>query len=171
MSAFVKDFSKKDARILLEAMEKEAHPWAVQEALRRLRFSAETSTKASRARSAAREVKQSKHELRVEKRSKVYVAVEKRAGGRCEMCGMEFSDADPPELDHQEGRGRSESVETTWLLHRSCHRLKTNNDPSAAHWLEKIVAHAERYVYRKTAARARARLEGIVAARERESAR
>lgn len=170
MSAFCKDFSKKDARILLEAMEKEAHPWAVQEALRRLRQSAEPSTKTSRARTAARVEKKSAHEVRVERRSNLYVACEKRAGGRCEMCGMEFSDADPPQMDHAEGKARSERLDTVWMVHRSCHNRHTNPE-NAREWLEAWVAHCRRYRYFSAARRAEGRLEGIVSAREREAAR
>lgn len=83
-----------------------------------------------------------------------------RSRGCCEACGTSFGVGMPAELDHFWGRVRvAQSDENCWLLCWLCHRQKTNNTPSAAHWLRAFVAHAERYGFIAEAAKARARLE------------
>lgn len=62
-----------------------------------------------------------------------------RADGKCECgCGRAFTPFDPAEWDHWLGgngrRRQKESVETTWMLIRSCHQQRTRNWPSAEHW-------------------------------------
>lgn len=112
---------------------------------------------------AARKQARAKVELRREKFSKVRRAVEKRASGLCEACGAAFSDVDPGECDHAFGganRRSLESVEGCWLIHgRSCHRLKTANDPSALHWLCLFREHATRYGYFAMAREAEKRID------------
>jgi hypothetical protein len=91
--------------------------------------------------------------------------VEKRAAGNCECCGEAFTSFDPPEWDHFFGRGKGrpeETVATTWMLRRSCHREKTANRPDAAYWLERFITHAVLHGHESEVERARARLEGIV---------
>lgn len=85
----------------------------------------------------------------------IRAAVMERAGGRCEHCGWAFQPFNPGELDHFFGRARAESVETCWALCRDCHREKTQNDPSAVHWLESFAELAEGLGYTYSAARAR----------------
>lgn len=84
-------------------------------------------------------------------------AVLERAGGTCECgCGQPLFRA---EIDHAFGRARAEeSLETCWALTPRCHFAKTNNSPSAAHWLTRFEAHAEAHGYFAAAARARTRL-------------
>lgn len=72
---------------------------------------------------------------------------------RCRTQGSEF--------DHFFGRARSESVETCWFLCTACHRLKTENKPSSAWWLEAFLSHAELYGYTDAAERAKARLNFV----------
>jgi 5-methylcytosine-specific restriction endonuclease McrA len=86
-------------------------------------------------------------------------AVMARASNRCECgCGLQFegdfwrSYANEAELDHMFGRGRAkQSVRNTWALARACHRRKTLNTPSAAHWLNLFIAHAEKHGYSEEA--------------------
>lgn len=72
-----------------------------------------------------------------------------RAGGRCEACGVDVPEK-LLELDHIFGRGRSEHIETVWMLCRSCHREKTNNSPSHMAWLERAFEWAGRRGFGRT---------------------
>ena len=92
-----------------------------------------------------------------------------RARGRCECCSRPFAPGvAAATLDHFFGRARAEeSAATCWLLRADCHRAKTDNAPSAREWHERWIRHAERHGYVAEAARARARLEGIITLRER----
>jgi hypothetical protein len=92
-------------------------------------------------------------------------AIKDRSEGRCEVCG-----AAGEQFDHAEGRKHSESLETVWHLCAFCHFKKTNNQPSARHWLEAFIRHCARYEYREPAIRAHRRLDGMVAVREAEKA-
>lgn len=86
-------------------------------------------------------------------------AVMARAGGRCENCNLPESRA-PLELDHQWGRGRiRQESHNCWALCRSCHRAKTDNNPSRVAWLEAFRLHASRCGYREEAAKARRYIE------------
>lgn len=97
--------------------------------------------------------------------SAIYLAVEKRAAGRCEACAIDHdhvlgggaawtNPADPPELDHWMGgngrRRQLQSVATCWMLHRSCHRLRQAGSPSAAAWNTLFEKHCRIYGYRFT---------------------
>lgn len=68
-----------------------------------------------------------------------------RADFHCE-CGCGFwLQFDAGQLDHFWGRGKvRQSVKNTWLLAAHCHRAKTNNEPSATHWLAAYAAHSEK---------------------------
>ena len=90
-------------------------------------------------------------------------AIIRRADGLCEACRVRPAGR----IDHFEGRARSESLETCWHLCVLCDNAKTVNRPSARHWLESFIRHAESHGYTAAAERARARLDGIVAVRER----
>ena len=77
---------------------------------------------------------------------KIANAVIERAGSHCECCNRPFiGDEGPfrPTIDHMQGRGRSESVETCWVLRWACHEEKTLNEPSASYWLAKFALHAK----------------------------
>lgn len=97
-----------------------------------------------------------------EETAAIRAAVMKRAGKYCEAC---LSFCPSPEMDHFFGRVRAaQSERSCWSLCRLCHREKTNNAPSAAHWLEAFVAHCERHGYREEAGMAVRRL-GMVQAK------
>lgn len=81
---------------------------------------------------------------------KVAEAVVERAAGRCECCDRPFLGDEGPfrlTIDHMQGRGRSESVETCWALRAQCHEQKTLNDPGASYWLAKFALFAKRHGY------------------------
>ena len=92
-------------------------------------------------------------------------AIVRRADGLCEACRVRPA----ARIDHFFSRGRAESLETCWHLCVECDIDKTYNRPAASHWLLSFVCHAESHGYTAAAERARARLEGIVAVREREA--
>jgi hypothetical protein len=75
----------------------------------------------------------------------IRAAVFVRAGGWCECkCGRRLTENS--QLDHAFGRSRApESVATTWALRIECHDQKTQNRPSAAHWLKRFGEHCKRY--------------------------
>lgn len=89
-------------------------------------------------------------------------AVLARAAGVCECgCGdpLVLSFDGVAELDHFFGRARvPEAVSNCWALRRNCHGEKTDNRPSAASWLQKFIAHANRHGYENEAGRAWTRL-------------
>lgn len=89
-----------------------------------------------------------------EETARIRAAVEARAEGCCEYCSSTFSFPDPAEMDHWLGgsgrRRQEQSVETCWLLHRNCHRLRQEALPSAAHWNENFKRHCKKYGYRFT---------------------
>lgn len=98
--------------------------------------------------SAAKKTEKKRRDRAVET-SDIYAQVEARAQGRCEACLAPFSKADPQHLDHWRGRGKArQTVENTWMLHKTCHRNKTDNRPDALTWLEKFIAHCTRHGYR-----------------------
>jgi 5-methylcytosine-specific restriction endonuclease McrA len=115
--------------------------------------------------------KRAKRVSKREKRAEVREAVMNRSVGLCEACVKDLTLTDPGELDHFFGKARAESVESCWLLCRACHRAKTDNNPSAAWWLDRFDAHARFYGYTAESKRARARLEGICAVRKAEAGR
>jgi 5-methylcytosine-specific restriction endonuclease McrA len=107
----------------------------------------------------ARKEKTAKRATKKEKTATVRQAVVLRADNCCEWCSRPGTDFEALELDHFEGRARSETLESCWLLCRGCHRQKTNNAPSAAWWLEAFRMHCERNGYAAQARRAANRLE------------
>lgn len=72
--------------------------------------------------------------------------VAERAGDICECgCGRSFVGyGGNAQLDHFDGKARSESFEACWLIRADCHRSKGLSIPSAKHWLEKFRAHCIR---------------------------
>jgi hypothetical protein len=95
--------------------------------------------------------------------AKVYEAVAARSEGRCEECQHLFGATltTRPELDHAEGRSRSESVATCWMLCGACHHAKTRNDPSAAWWLAAFALHCQKHDYGEPLKRALTRLQFV----------
>jgi hypothetical protein len=93
--------------------------------------------------------------------ARVYNEVESRAAGHCEQCGHSFGVGlkDRATLDHFEGRARSETIETCWLLCWNCHSAKGLNDPSAAYWMVRFCIHAKKHGYLETLERTLKRLE------------
>lgn len=93
----------------------------------------------------------------------IYAEVEKRAGERCEACGILFAAfGRGPELDHAAGRGKAkQSVENCWLICRRCHYERTNSIPSQAYWLNAFIRHATKHGYKAEATRADNRLYAI----------
>lgn len=88
----------------------------------------------------------SKRLTKKEETAKVYSWVENRAAGKCEACGMSFSELVRPELDHFAGRIRvKQSPDNCWMLGTHCHKQKTLNLPSAEYWLEKFISHCDRW--------------------------
>ncbi len=96
-----------------------------------------------------------KRTTKKEARASVREAVARRAGGRCEACGRHENAVAPLEADHMWGRARSESLESVWLVCRPCHRAKTDNSPTRAHWLTGFRYHCERHGYDAELAKAR----------------
>ena len=92
---------------------------------------------------------------------RIRAAVCVRADGRCEnpRCAVWVGfDVESGEMDHAASRRVAQSVENCWLLCRVCHRKRTDNTPSAAHWLELFATHARRYGYSSEVARVESRL-------------
>lgn len=77
----------------------------------------------------------------------LYQALAARARGRCECCGEPFgSGFAAPTVDHFFGRSKANEVEfTCWVLRADHHRAKTDNYPSARHWLTKFIRHCGRW--------------------------
>lgn len=115
---------------------------------------------AQKPKTSARKKTERKRRTKKEETAAIREAVFARAGGRCEACSLPFGDLDPGELDHFFGRGKEpQSVENCWALCHTCHRLKTDNRPDAAHWIEVFLALvAEAYGYREATTKARNRL-------------
>jgi hypothetical protein len=70
-----------------------------------------------------------------------------RARGKCECCGQPFGFGfAAPTVDHMFGRAKAEEIEfNCWVLRGDHHAAKTDNKPSAIHWLLKFIAHCGRY--------------------------
>lgn len=94
---------------------------------------------------------------------KLRTAVFRRASEACEGCGRHITE-ETGHLDHFFGRAKAEeSLENCWALCLACDDAKTVNRPSAAHWLERFITHADRYAYEAAAERAHAKLLVLVA--------
>lgn len=119
------------------------------------------SSKATRAKSARRQEKKARKATKREAFRDVRALVVERAEGRCE-CGH-HAPATGHEADHFWGRARAESVESVWLLNSLCHKSKTLNQPSRAHWLQLFANHCDRHGYATEAAKARRELEAMAA--------
>ncbi len=70
-----------------------------------------------------------------------------RADGLCE-CGCGSFLGDGGHMDHFFGRAKVEElVINCWALCLACDDAKTNNRPSAIHWLERFSSHCAKYGY------------------------
>lgn len=89
----------------------------------------------------------------------VAAAVAKRAGGQCEACSRWVGEnGELGHRDHIWGRAKApESVRNVWLLCVKDDHDKTNNIPSAIHWLNLFASHAIRHGYTEEAERAETR--------------
>ncbi len=144
--------SLKAAKALLES------PWQLTGPAREeLRRAAEKAGRAKATRASRERPKAAKLRAKRAATSAVYDAVAERAGQVCECgCGRWFRGLHgAQQLDHYEGRARSESVDTCWMLRSDCHARKTANSPSAVWWRSRFLEHCKRYDYREAAARAR----------------
>jgi hypothetical protein len=115
---------------------------------------------------AAKKRKAAKKTTKKEQTAAIRESVMWRAGGLCECgCGRQlnanqFSYA--AELDHFFPKARTrQTVKTCWALTLHCHRRKTDNNPSAEHWLERFITHAEAHGYREEAGMATRRLASL----------
>jgi hypothetical protein len=117
--------------------------------------------------SSARKKTQARKRTRRAETKSIREAVAARANGFCECgCGRVTRWA-VGHLDHFFGRGKTpQSVENCWWLAPECDRAKTENVPNAAHWLQLFIKRCDRHGHFFEAAKARARLEGIVSLRE-----
>ena len=97
-----------------------------------------------------------------EETRRIRQAVWARSLDRCEVCGA-WLGAHGGELDHHQSRRVPQAVSNTWRLCTPCHRLRTDNAPSAAHWCRIIIEFCERYGYTIEAERAGARLQSLAA--------
>lgn len=131
-------------------------------AYKQLAAALKVSDKKKLARKTRAAAQKSKWKTRKERFSAIRSQVEKRAGGFCEGCGSRLSDFDPGEADHFWGRARAESVDTVWLLDRSCHRNKTAGSPSREFWMEAFGAHCAENGYGAQAARVDRELDSLV---------
>lgn len=91
-------------------------------------------------------------------------AVFERAENNCEGgCGRWIT-PDDAHLDHFFGRvRRQESVSNCWALCITCDHAKTNNQPSAEHWLNRFIVHCETHGYLPEIELAEARLDCLKA--------
>ncbi len=114
---------------------------------------------------AARKVKRAKKATKREQTSAIRFAVAERAHGKCECCGQFLVFANGvsySEMDHFWGRAKAvQSAQNCWMLCRDCHYLKTNNDPSAAHWLNKYLDHSITHGHSREASKAGSRLQAL----------
>lgn len=153
--------SRRDAEAIASLVETRHPGWLAnqQDAIDRLRAALAPKPKRTAAKKERRARVASKRAAKREETAAIYAAAEARAAGKCEACGEWFWDGDPAELDHALGRGRyRQSISNCWLLHRSCHRRKTDNMPSAAAWLFRLEDHFTRHEYRVEADIVRGRL-------------
>lgn len=111
---------------------------------------------------ANRKRRTAKKSTKREETAAIREAVMRRANGRCEVCCALDLRLAPLQLDHFFGRVRvKQSVKNCWALCGPCHRMKTENDPSAADWLKWFIVHATRYGHHDEARLAQNRLEAI----------
>lgn len=154
--------SLKDARCLLDICDGGAGCYGPdhEDAERHLKAAVDHATRVRPALRAAKQRREVKRKTKRERTSEIREEVMKRAGLVCECgCGRWFRGFNgAAQLDHYDGRARSESVETCWALRADCHREKTDGVPSSIEWHERFLAHAQRHGYATAAICARRRI-------------
>lgn len=95
--------------------------------------------------------REEKAETRKDARAEIRARVVERADGYCEACRLPFTPANPGELDEFLGgfgrRQQMMAVETSWLIHATCHREKTDNRPNARTWICLFLVHCSKWGY------------------------
>lgn len=98
------------------------------------------------------------------KTSEIRSAAFARSRNFCECGCRRYITEESGRLDHFFGRAKAaQSIENCWALHLLCDVQKTHNQPKASLWLEKFIAHCQRYGYAKEEERALAKLQALVA--------
>ncbi len=89
-------------------------------------------------------------------------AVFRRADGCCECgCGR-FISEETGRLDHAFGRAKAaQSISNTWALAIPCDEARTANCPTAALWLHRFIAHADRHGYEIESNRAASKVAAL----------
>ena len=86
-----------------------------------------------------------------------------RSQGRCEGCCKFLAD-EVGEMDHMWGRAKvAQQVSNCWRLCTPCHRAKTDNRPSRANWLHRILFVVNQHDYTDEKERCLARLAVLTA--------
>ena len=97
---------------------------------------------------AARARRDEKRTTRREEMAALREAVMKRAGGKCEACGMSSTRLHCDHWQGGVGRRRAEqSIATTWALCPSCDFARTRNNPDAETWNRTFAAHCAEHGY------------------------
>lgn len=94
--------------------------------------------------------REGKRAKRNAKTAAIRVGAEQRAGGLCEAGDGPFTQFDQGELDHFDcgtGKSQRQTLKNCWFIHGSCHRARTHNRPSTAHWNGLFRVHCERHSY------------------------
>jgi hypothetical protein len=92
-----------------------------------------------------RAAKREKKKTKRDETAAIREAVLERAGDQCEFI---YPSGDrcshfAEEMDHFFSRRNGQSVSSCWGLCGAHHRLKTDNSPSAAYWLESFIDHCQ----------------------------
>lgn len=149
--------SAKTARWLLDMYERA--PASNNVVVQELRAALAKLSRVRTRKAPTKKAKTAKRKTKRQATKDVHAAVWARSGGRCEACEKFLGSFDPGEMDHFEGKARSESAETCWRLCASCHRRKHAAEPSRASWLRAFLAHCCRYDYTAPALKASDELE------------
>ena len=120
---------ERDAALKVAVKKLEAHGYKREAAKLREMVSKKAPPKRTGSLPTSGERRASKKQAHAEETSTIRAAVMARADGRCEACGMHVRAGDRLELDHLlRGAGvrrQEQSVQTTWAIHLSCHRART----------------------------------------------
>lgn len=153
--------SLKTARALLSHLD--TKPWGIPESCgEEIRREIAALARKSLKKSPARKEKRAKRETKKDETTALREMLLRRAGGQCESCCGGFTPADDAEMDHFWGRGKQrQSKANCWLIHRSCHRAKTDNRPDVGWWLVSFRAHACSHGYSREVDAVDRRLESL----------
>lgn len=129
MTASVR-LSAKSARYVMDALG--AIPGMPTAQLIKAVFELEQGLKPKKAKQLRRQRKEAKRQTKREVTAIIRANVFARAGDECELCNL----ATASDLHHALGRIREPQAEDNCLaICRCCHRLITDNNPSAVFWL------------------------------------